>query len=107
MMLDQQLPIYEKVLGASNSWLQASAAHGLSGAVGFYGHPTRIGGADEGIPIGEVMKFERALELANVEHDIHIFPDAPHSFFDRRYGDFIEESTEAWDRLISFIGKNS
>jgi carboxymethylenebutenolidase len=28
--------------GGSSSWFQSSAGHGLSGAIGFYGHPSRV-----------------------------------------------------------------
>jgi carboxymethylenebutenolidase len=116
--------------GGSNSWIQATAGHGLKGAIGFYGHPTRqqrdgtvpvidrvksiacpilglMGGADQGIPIEEVDKFRKALAENKVTHDIHVYPGAPHSFFDRRFADFKKECDDAWGKVLAFIEKNS
>lgn len=116
--------------GGSNSWIQAAAGHGLKGAVGFYGNPTRLqrdgtppvidrvrdikgpilglmGGADQGIPAEEVEKFKAALTQSKVTYEIHTYPGAPHSFFDRRFADFKRECDEAWSRVLSFVEKNS
>ncbi|MBI4220625.1 MAG: dienelactone hydrolase family protein [Chloroflexi bacterium] len=116
--------------GGSNSWIQATAGHGLKGAIGFYGNPTRqqrdgtvpvidrvkdikcpilglMGGADQGIPVEEVEKFRTALAQNKVQHEIHVYPGAPHSFFDRRFADFRKECDDAWQKVIGFIEKNS
>jgi carboxymethylenebutenolidase len=115
--------------GGSNSWYQASNGLGLSGAIGFYGHPDRkgrpigaeslmdrvdqidcpilglMGGADEGIPQELALRFGDALEAAGVDADIVVYPGAPHSFFDRKYEEFAAESADAWDRVMRFIEK--
>ena len=116
--------------GGSNSWILAGAGIGLSGAVGFYGHPTRLGrdgsapaidridtfdapllglmgGEDQGIPVEEVEKFDQALDRAGVEHGIHVYPGAPHSFFDRRFEEFADTSDDAWNRVLGFIREHS
>lgn len=116
--------------GGSNSWIQATAGHGLKGAIGFYGHPTRVqrdgtvpvierikdircpilglmGGADQGIPVEEVDKFRKALTAAGKQHDFHVYPGAPHSFFDRRFTDFKTECDDAWQKVLGFIEKNA
>jgi carboxymethylenebutenolidase len=116
--------------GGSNSWIQATAGHSLKGAIGFYGHPTRLqrdgtppvidrikdikcpilglmGGADQGIPVEEVDKFRKALTGVGVKHDFNVYPGAPHSFFDRRFTDFKKECDDAWQRVLGFIEKNS
>lgn len=113
--------------GGSNSWHQAANGIGLSGAVGFYGRPRRsdtdavidrvgdmtcpilalMGGDDPGIPREVVEEFEQALSAARVPHDVVVYPGAPHSFFDRKYADFAEESADAWSRTLSFIDANS
>lgn len=117
--------------GGSNSWHQAASGHGLSGAVGFYGHPTRpdrplgappvvervddiacpilglMGGADPGIPAEEVAIFEAALQRAGVPHEIITYPGAPHSFFDRKQEEFAAESRNAWHRVLGFIAGNA
>lgn len=112
--------------GGSNSWHQAAAGHGLAGAIGFYGRPRRpdqpvgaiervaemscpilalMGGADPGIPQDDIDEFERALTTAGVDHQVVVYPDAPHSFFDRKYDQFASESADAWRRVLAFIDR--
>jgi carboxymethylenebutenolidase len=115
--------------GGTNSLLQAANQHGLSGVVGFYGHPTRArngsatpidrisdfecpvlalyGGADEGIPVMEVEKFDQALGAAGITHEVVVYPGAPHSFFDRTSDQFVDESADAWRRMLGFITANT
>jgi carboxymethylenebutenolidase len=110
--------------GGRHAFLQAAAGHGLDGVVGFYGslaerrisaRPADVapsfaapvlalfGGGDEHIPPDQVDEFERALEAAGVEHEVHTYPGAPHSFFDRRAEDYSAESEDAWERILGFI----
>ncbi|MDA0352960.1 MAG: dienelactone hydrolase family protein [Chloroflexi bacterium] len=117
--------------GGSGSWAQAANGHGLSGAIGFYGHPTRenmppgsaaiidlvpqfecpilglMGGADQGIPREEVDKFEAALQAAGKPHELDSYAGAPHSFFDRGFEEYATESDDAWTRVLGFIEKYS
>lgn len=113
--------------GGSHSWHQAANGHGLSGAIGFYGRPRRsdtdavidrvgdmtcpilalMGGDDPGIPLEAVKEFKEALESASVDHDVVVYPGAPHSFFDRKQSDFGEESADAWARMLTFIADNA
>lgn len=62
-----------------------------------------FGGADQGIPAEQVQAFDDMLDTAGVEHEIVIYPGAPHSFFDRRYEEFAAESADAWQRMLRFI----
>jgi carboxymethylenebutenolidase len=112
--------------GGSNSWQQAAAGHGLTGAIGFYGHASRLrpegarpaielvdqmegailalmAGDDPGIPPEVTEAFEDALTEAGVPHQVVTYPGAPHSFFDRRYQEFAKESADAWSRVLGFI----
>lgn len=108
--------------GGSNSWHQAAGGHGLAGAIGFYGNPKRppvgpiervtefespvlalMGGDDPGIPPHVVEEFREALEDAGVEHEVVVYPGAPHSFFDRKQEDFAADSADAWRRVLAFI----
>ena len=116
--------------GGSTSWLQAAEGHGLAGVIGFYGMPSNkwfpdsgtvlervgefecpvlglMGGADRYIPNEEGEKLERALTEAGVEHEIHTYEGAPHSFFDRSYEQHAKESEDAWRRCLEFIERNS
>jgi carboxymethylenebutenolidase len=117
--------------GGSGSWAQAANGHGLSGAIGFYGHPTRagfpegapssvelvprfecpilglMGGADQGITREDVEQFEAALEAAGKPHEINTYEGAPHSFFDRGFEEYAKESADAWERVLLFIERYS
>ena len=114
--------------GGRHSWLAAAGGHGLAGAVGFYGRPGPgqdgapgptqragemqapivglMGGADQAIPPEDVEAFERALTEAGVEHELVTYPDAPHSFFDRKQEEFAEASDDAWRRVLEFLERH-
>ena len=111
--------------GGRNSWLAAASGHGLAGAVGFYGRPGPgrdgspgptqrardvaapilglMGGDDPGIPQEDVDVWDAALDEAAVEHEIVVYPGAPHSFFDRKYEEFADASADAWNRTLAFL----
>ena len=112
--------------GGSNSWHQAAAGHGLSGAIGFYGNPNRppvgpiervadydcpilalMGGDDPGIPLEVVDEFRAALDGAGVKNEVVVYPGAPHSFFDRKQEQFAEASADAWGRVLEFIASHA
>src|SRR5579859_1336230 len=61
------------------------------------------GGADPGIPPAQVAALDAALDAAGVPHTIVTYPDAPHSFFDRRATDYAAASADAWQRILAFI----
>jgi carboxymethylenebutenolidase len=62
------------------------------------------GGADQGIGPDVVEAFGRALADAGVEHRSITYPDAPHSFFDRRATEFASASEDAWRQMLEFMG---
>jgi carboxymethylenebutenolidase len=111
--------------GGRHSWLATAYEHDLAGAIGFYGRPGPgrdgspgpmqrarelrgpilglMGGDDPAIPVEDVNAFDQALEAAGVEHEIVIYPGAPHSFFDRKHEQFAAESEDAWSRVLEFL----
>jgi carboxymethylenebutenolidase len=112
--------------GGSLSFIAgASPDLDLAGVVGLYGvlNPSRFdghgvltqaadserpvlglfGGADQAIPQEQIDEFEAGLASAGVEHEIHVYPGAPHSFFDRKQEEFSEESADAWRRMLGFL----
>jgi carboxymethylenebutenolidase len=110
--------------GGRASWVAAASGHGLAGAIGLYGSPTRERGGpsvvqraeqiecpilalqagdDQGITADDNAAFEQALSAAGVEHEIVTFDGAPHSFFDRKQEQFAEASEDAWRRTLAFI----
>jgi carboxymethylenebutenolidase len=108
--------------GGSGSWAAAAWGHGLAGAVGFYGRPSRMielvprldapilalqGGADQGIPHEDNVAFEQALRDAGKEYELVEFEGAPHSFFDRKQEEFQAASDDAWRRTLEFVEQHS
>jgi carboxymethylenebutenolidase len=61
------------------------------------------GGADQGIPEEQVHELDARLTQAGEEHELVIYPGAPHSFFDRRASEFADASADAWGRVLGFI----
>lgn len=66
-----------------------------------------FGGDDQGIPQSQVEQLDLALDQANVEHQIIVYPNAPHSFFDRRAAQYAAESADAWQRILHFMGEST
>ena len=108
--------------GGSASWNQSALHPDLSGCIGFYGRPMRsepfiprmkaplqvmVAGADGATTPEQSKEFERELTAAGVPHEQHIYPDAPHSFFDRTYEQWKDASDLAWQRMLDFISKHS
>src|SRR5499426_3330673 len=117
--------------GGALSYLQAASGLGYAGVIGFYGWPLGLsrwpdrpkpidavtsykcpvlsifGGADPGIPQSAVDDFDAALKKAKVKHDSTVYPNAPHSFFDRKQTEFAEASADAWKRVQAFVRQNT
>jgi len=110
--------------GGRASWVAAASGHGLAGAIGFYGSPTRERGGpsvvqrvaqiecpilalqagdDQGITAEDNATFEHALTEAGAEHEIVTYEGAPHSFFDRKHEEFADASEDAWRRVLAFV----
>jgi carboxymethylenebutenolidase len=110
--------------GGRASWVAAASGHGLAGAVGFSGGPTRErggaspvarvaqiecpilalqAGADPNITAEDNAAFDEALAGAGIEHEIVSYEGAPHSFFDRKQEEFQADSDDAWRRTLEFI----
>jgi carboxymethylenebutenolidase len=114
--------------GGRHSWLCAVGGHRLAGSIGFYGGPgpfqdgspgplqrvdeitapilALMGGDDPGIPAEDITAFDEALGSAGVEHDVVVYPGAPHSFFDRKFEEFAAASEDAWNRVLRFIERH-
>ena len=50
-----------------------------------------------------VERFDEDIDASGQEHEIVIYPGAPHSFFDRRQAEFAEASEDAWRRVLDFL----
>jgi len=117
--------------GGRISFLQAARPElDLAGVIGFYGIPVGsgraglpapvdlvdqfrcpvlalFGGADQAIPPEAREAFAHALDAAGVSHRVVVYPDAPHSFFDRKADAFADASTDAWRQVLDFVGAPS
>jgi carboxymethylenebutenolidase len=65
------------------------------------------GEADQGIPVEQIHELDAKLTEAGVEHELVIYPGAPHSFFDRRAVEFADASADAWGRVLGFISTHT
>jgi carboxymethylenebutenolidase len=114
--------------GGRASWVAAASGHGLAGAIGFYGGPTRErggaspvaragqmecailalqAGADPNISAEDNAAFDEALTSAGIEHEVVSYDGAPHSFFDRKQQEFQADSDDAWSRTLAFIARHA
>jgi len=113
--------------GSHSFWAGTNPDLGFDAVVGFYGgldpsgggfpRPDLLGradeiklpvlglfgGADDHIPADDRAAFDSGLERAGVEHEIVVYPGAPHSFFDRKQEEFAEASNDAWTRVLDFL----
>jgi carboxymethylenebutenolidase len=116
--------------GGRFAFVTATLGLDLAGVIGFYGVPVGagrndvpvpadvagsfaspilaiFGGADPAIPRSSIASFEVALQQAGVDHRVVTYPNAPHSFFDRKADEFARTSAEAWDEVLRFIRERS
>jgi carboxymethylenebutenolidase len=104
--------------GGSNSWNQSAEGHGLHGAIGFYGRPSRsepfiakmkspllllLAGADAATPQEAFDVFDKQLTEAKVPHEMKVYEGAPHSFFDRTFAQWKDACDDAWRRMLAFM----
>lgn len=116
-------------LGGFQSFLAGADMPELAAVIGFYGVLTGsrfgvagpleraadirvpvlglFGGKDQAIPVEQVEEFDAKLGEAGLDHEIHVYPGAPHSFFDRRYEEHAEACEDAWRRMLGFLDKHA
>ncbi len=105
--------------------LAASAAAESDGELGaavmFYGRPLSpddtaklqvpllglFGELDQGIPVETVRAFEKELQTYGKVHEIHIYPGAPHAFFNdsRPHIYHAEAAADAWKKVLNWFGR--
>jgi carboxymethylenebutenolidase len=62
-------------------------------------------GADQNITAEDNRAFAEALTAARVPFELITYDGAPHSFFDRKFAEYAEASSDAWDRVLEFIAR--
>jgi carboxymethylenebutenolidase len=103
--------------GGAMSWRQSAEGHGLGGAIGFYGVPSRVrdampqmrdpllmlvAGADF-TPLEEFQRMDSELTEAGIQHKMVVYEGAPHSFFDRSFKEHAEAAADSWRQMLSFV----
>jgi carboxymethylenebutenolidase len=58
-------------------------------------------------PVEETGKFAAQVRDAGVEAEVHVYPDAPHSFFDKTFAQHAADCADAWERMLSFMARHS
>jgi carboxymethylenebutenolidase len=106
--------------GGGMTWRFATQEPGLRAAAPFYGSNPPLGdvaniraavlaiyGAlDERINAG-IPQIREALQRANVAHEIHIYPNSPHAFFNDTGASYRRESADdAWRRVLAWFERH-
>ncbi|RBY81152.1 dienelactone hydrolase family protein [Blastococcus sp. TF02-09] len=106
--------------GGSHSWRQSGGDLGLAGCAGFYGRPSLVGdaadrahlptvmliaGADQATPVEDQLALAERMRDAGADVDAPVYDGAPHSFFDRAYGDWSEACQDAWAHVLALTDR--
>jgi len=105
--------------GGAMSWRQAAAGDGLAGAIGFYGIPLRVVDVADAVaapllilaagqdftPVAETEALAERIRGHGVEVTLQVYPDAPHSFFDRTFAEHRADCVDAWHRMLAFVDR--
>lgn len=113
--------------GGAHAYCLSATDLGFAGVVGFYGKPYNesnsalsaiemtdrmtvpvlglFGGGDSSIPPDIVEAFGAELSASGVQHDLHVYPRAPHSFFDRSSAEWEDACQDAWRRTLEFMSR--
>ena len=104
--------------GGSQSWRLSASDLDLAGVIGFYGKPTLVAdvrerlhrpllllvaGNDAATPQSDFDEFDAYLNGRGVEHEMVVYPGAPHAFFDRYMADWQDAGADAWRRILTFV----
>jgi carboxymethylenebutenolidase len=100
------------------SWALSATDLGAAGCMGFYGRPATVmdlvpamtapvlvlaAGADAATTPEDNAAFDEALTAAGVDHVFVEYEGAPHSFFDRSFGEWEDACADAWRQMLAFV----
>src|SRR6476469_2669390 len=106
--------------GGSHSWRQSGGQLDLAGCAGFYGKPSVVGeaagrahlptvmliaGADAATPVADQLQLADTMRTAGAEVDAVVYDGAPHSFFDRAFGEWADACREAWEHVLALTDR--
>jgi carboxymethylenebutenolidase len=64
-----------------------------------------IAGADQATPVEDQLALAETMRSAGAEVETAVYDGAPHSFFDRAFGEWAEACDDAWQRIIAFTDR--
>ncbi|WP_243737359.1 dienelactone hydrolase family protein [Blastococcus xanthinilyticus] len=106
--------------GGSHSWRLSGGQLDLAGCAGFYGRPGLVGdaadraalptvmliaGADTATPVDDQLALAGRMRTAGAEVDAVVYDGAPHSFFDRSYGEWADACQDAWEHVLALTDR--
>ena len=106
--------------GGSHSWRQTAGSVGLAACAGFYGRPAMVdgaadrarlpvlmlvAGADQATPVEDQLGLADRMRAAGAEVETAVYDGAPHSFFDRAFGEWQEACADAWRRILALTDR--
>jgi carboxymethylenebutenolidase len=119
---DPNLPVVTVgfCFGGSHSWRQSGGTLDLAGCAGFYGRPSMVGeaatrarkptvmliaGADAATPVEEQLQLAETMRAAGADVDAVVYDGAPHSFFDRAFGEWADACQDAWQHVLALTDR--
>ena len=106
--------------GGSHAWRQSAAELDLAGSAGFYGKPSMVGeaataarrpvvmiiaGADAATPVEDQRALAATMRAAGADVDDVVYEGAPHSFFDRAFGEWADACDDAWRHVLALTDR--
>jgi carboxymethylenebutenolidase len=106
--------------GGSHSWRQSGGDLDLAACAGFYGRPAMVGdaansahkptlmliaGADAATPVEDQLALAETMRSGGAEVETAVYDGAPHSFFDRAFGEWEEACADAWRRILALADR--
>ena len=108
--------------GGSHSWRQSGGSLDLAGCAGFYGRPSIVGdaaerahlptvmliaGGDVVTPTSDQLALAETMRAAGADVDAVVVEGAPHSFFDRAFGEWAAACRDAWEHVLALTDRVS
>jgi carboxymethylenebutenolidase len=106
--------------GGSHAWRQSAGELDIAGSAGFYGKPSVVGqaaaaarrpvvmiiaGADSATPVEDQRRLAATMRAAGADVDDVVYDGAPHSFFDRAFGEWGDACQDAWRHVLALTDR--
>jgi len=106
--------------GGSHSWRQSAGNLDVAACAGFYGRPVVVGdaagrarrptlmliaGGDAVTPVDDQLALADTMRAAGAEVETAVYDGAPHSFFDRAFGEWADACADAWQRILALADR--